>query len=604
MFNKYEVSSYQDYFQLEYPKKDKEKIKSTFKNIKNNYINQKINSDKNLSQEFVISKGKDSIYNILSGKKNTIQRTQYGGINRDIKTDFKYSNIKKNIIPSLNYVEQKFSCTYINGNTEKKNKNTNENNINSLNKRISLNKHLNQNNNQVPNRTIKFIQSQFDVEKSNDFKVSSYKPEDYDYISKNIEGKSKIIQIFKKQNKRKLFNPIKRAKSPSYNISSSKQKLGYQAPTLQFQSFFASFTRPIHTKNNSHTQSESILRKNQLQDFNIDKLIEIGDSYEKNNMKNIMSFGKKIASIKNKMKNRKLISNFFNENVEKSYDEIIDKNENIIQEQKKGNENDNNIDKKLSPLKNIVYNGQIKRKRNVIKNAKTSYNFQNKEINFNNNKENNKVANTNIYNEKKELNNNSCNNNNINPKIKRRTVMPYHKRIDYLNKKINENKIYNENIPSKAIIKSEMDLSLNIYKSNCIININNKNSKIDNILKRNKFINNYINNENISHGELGSKILLLNQEMINQNSNKIINENKQNKKKIEDENLIKSYKIINYSNKQIPKNSRKNFMLKNYYGYDNRSHLERGINNHSYFESIYSRKKIDRKNISTDKINN
>ena len=95
MFNKYEVSSYQDYFQLEYPKKDKEKIKSTFKNIKNNYINQKINSDKNLSQEFVISKGKDSIYNILSGKKNTIQRTQYGGINRDIKTDFKYSNIKK-----------------------------------------------------------------------------------------------------------------------------------------------------------------------------------------------------------------------------------------------------------------------------------------------------------------------------------------------------------------------------------------------------------------------------------------------------------------------------------------------------------------------------
>ena len=77
--------------------------------------------------------------------------------------------------------------------------------------------------------------------------------------------------------------------------------MSYQTPTLKYQSFFGSYIRPKNVKNSSQVKSNSKRKINQLEDFNIDKLIEIGDNCS-DKWKNILSFGKKIKSIKNKIK--------------------------------------------------------------------------------------------------------------------------------------------------------------------------------------------------------------------------------------------------------------------------------------------------------------
>ena len=55
---------------------------------------------------------------------------------------------------------------------------------------------------------------------------------------------------------------------------------------------------------------------------------------------------------------------------------------------------------------------------------------------------------------------------------------------------------------------------------------------------------------------------------------------------------------------QIPKkNYDKNIKAKRYYGYDDRNNLEGTINNHSYFESVYTKKKENPMIASFEKIN-
>ena len=150
------------------------------------------------------------------------------------------------------------------------------------------------------------------------------------------------------------------------------------------------------------------------------------------------------------------------------------------------------------------------------------------------------------------------------------------------------------------------------------LNNNNKNSysvynKINNyphlndIIERNKIINNckMINSKNVPQGEISKKILLT-EEVIYKN--KMNEENKNIKKEGNEEENYKNKKytkIINNgngnSNSQISKRiSDKNFKSKNYYGYDEVNNIEGAINNHSYFESVYS-KKGQQKNISIDK---
>ena len=647
MLDKYEVKSYPDYLQIEESDSINENGNSTLKSKKTDYINTKKYSDNSFQPECVIIRNNNNISYYQSDSKNSYRSRKY--LNQNIAQEgYNFTNRKKaGSLPPQNYIEEKFSFRFT---KEEDNKNNIKGNIaSSSNQRIlvDVDPFLNQTNKEVPRRTIKSIQNQFDVERRENFKVLSYRPEDYESNS-NMDDNPKIIQIYKKQEVGDLFFPSKRNQSPPSSAHSSDKKqqklLSYQTPTLKFQSFFGSFTKSNHSENCSQTKSRD-KPKNQLEDFNIDKLIEIGDNSSKKLIP-ILSFGKKVKSIKDRMKTRSNLNKNRYENTQKSCDKILknmknDRNEqkdiidiNKINEQKienmckiiinksnnninyniKDNINNNENMNRMSASKNIVYHGQIKRKRNYHKNTKTfnnndqSKDLMNKNDNNNNNEDPNINTNININNE---LNNNINNRRIIISKIKRKTVKPNHKVIEYFHNNINnsnENQVYHRNTPKKIIQNKKIDITVNNNNNKTNYSINNKiNNYHNNILERNNLINNskMTSDKNVLQGEK-SKKLLTEQEVIYNNN--MIDKNKNIKKEANEEENLKNKKynkINNNANNQISKRiSGKNLKAKNYYGYDEANNVEGAINNHSYFESVYSRKKGLQKNISIDKINN
>ena len=137
-------------------------------------------------------------------------------------------------------------------------------------------------------RTIKSYKKQFNIQKGDNFNVLSYKEYDSD-INLNLSKKRpKMIQMYKKQEVDDIFYPSKRTHSPPLSPPNEEIKNKYQTHTLKYQSFFGSFNG---TKNSRVTKSTSKLKINQLNDFNIDKLIEIGDKYA-NFKKAVLPLGK------------------------------------------------------------------------------------------------------------------------------------------------------------------------------------------------------------------------------------------------------------------------------------------------------------------------
>ena len=627
MFDKYETKTYPEYFQIDDSDTETEKIKSTLKSKKATYINPKRFSDDVFHPECIFTKENRNISFFQSDSRNSYKDRKYKSLNKNYDINYDSDVIRKSCSSPTNYVEEQFSYNYTN--TEEKNNNINENDNNiPLNQRICLDTFLHQNSIQVPRRTIKSYQNQFDVEKSDNFNVLSYRPEDYesDYIK--TDSKSKIIQIFKKEDVGELFYPSKRAQSPqsppsSNNSSEKKGKLmSYQTPTLKFQSFFGSYTRPKNVKNNNQAKSTSKRKINQLEDFNIDKLIEIGDNFS-NKFRNILSFGKKIKNIKNKFhnlncdsenegivnKNKKIENSLKIENLTEIIK--ISPKKNVFEENIK-NMNDNNKDKKII-TKKIIYHGQIKRKRN-IKNTKT-FNIQNKEINNQNKVVEDINKNLNINITKKELSNNNINNrsntNNSTKYKKMNSKQNSNPREFYYNKNNgNNNSMYNRISPKKTQQKKKIDINLNDNHNYSINNYQN----IHSIVEKNKYITmmNRDNNNNIQN-ELSKKILLTEEDNNLNNNKNIIQQIKPTIKKAtinstnQEENYNKKYNktnLINNNNQNFKKNSDKGFKSKNYYGYDERHNLEGTINNHSYYVSVCSRKKVNQKNNSIDKINN
>ena len=121
--------------------------------------------------------------------------------------------------------------------------------------------------------------------------------------------------------------------------------------------------------------------------------------------------------------------------------------------------------------------------------------------------------------------------------------------------------------------------------------------------------NNTINRENKPQNL--SKQVILTEEDYNYNTKSYIKPSNQsisqkpiinpfNKNEIGNNNK-KFNKIIN--NNQNKNLFDKGVKGKNYYGFDERHNLEGVINNHSYYVSLYSKKKINQNNYSTDKIN-
>ena len=620
MNHKYEIKTFPEYFQLE--DSEEEKLKSKFKHSTN--VNPEIISDDFSQPECIFTKENKNIsFYESDSRDNSYKERRFKSLNKKISRPNYDSDViyKKSSSPPMNFVEEQFSYNYIN--TEENNKNKNKSNIISPDQRICLNEYMQQKSNHFPRRTIKTYQDQFDVEKSDNFNVLSYRPEDYESNYIKTDAKSKIIQIFKKEEVDELFYPSNRKPSPlsplSNTNSDKKEKLlSYQTPTLKFQSFFGSYTRPKHAKTNMQAKSTSKIKKNQLEDFNIDKLIEIGDNCS-NKWKNILSFGKKINNMKNKSKLH------YNSENELKINKILKLKKNEIHKQKgnligmmhvspKKRDNEeiiknfnDNQNKKLMANK-IVYHGHIKRKKNIKINTKT-INDQIKDIN-NRNKFNEDInKNINIDNEKKQIIINNNPNIIINNQNKFKKIVHSNGK-EFFYKENKKNPICHQIIPKKNLHRKMIDINLN-GKFYSINNYPNEN----NIIEKNNYT--MMIKDNNDNQNKSSKKVLLTEEGNNLNTKNIIQQikptiRKASLKEVNQEGNEKKYNKNNKTNlnntnfttnKSSKKFNEKGFKSKNYYGYDERHNLEGIINNHSYYVSAYSRKKVNKKKDSIDKIN-
>ena len=225
---------------------------SSFKNSKNA---EKNTFNKNITP---ILKTRKNVYKIKTAEiiqnNNEMIINKQRNKKRRIKNNI--NNINININPNTNSFDYNVCCD-----NEKKRINLNEQIIPKRNKRKKI---------------TKSCKRYFNIQKKDDFNVLSYKQPEYDTdISTTLANRNKIIQIYKKQGVDKIFLPSKRTHSP--NIIGNKRKIEkYQFHTLKYQSFFGSFNT---SKPRKIIKSVSKRTINQLHDFNIDKLIEIGDKY-------------------------------------------------------------------------------------------------------------------------------------------------------------------------------------------------------------------------------------------------------------------------------------------------------------------------------------
>ena len=332
MFTKYEIKTYPDN-----PRKNSKN---------NNYINNEKDTEQITETTFqpkcIFTKQNNNISFYQSSSKNSFKNSK----NKDKKSTANITPImktKKNIY-TINTTQEKseenaiqnFSYNYsgILDNTKKRKNRTIKNNINNINinitpnnntfnfnnnnseyidnnnskpKRLNLKEHLSQRN--TKKRITKSCKKQYNVQKRDDFNVLSYRQpeEDSDINALGIipNKKNKIIKIYKKQEVDEIFLPSKRTHSPTITNKKTEEVEKYQTHTLKYQNFFGSFNC-----NNPKKIKKSISKRkiNQLNDFNIDKLIEIGDKYV-NMQKPVLPLGKimnnNILFFKNKIKKNK-----------------------------------------------------------------------------------------------------------------------------------------------------------------------------------------------------------------------------------------------------------------------------------------------------------
>ena len=592
MFTKYEIKTYPDNPRINSKnnnyinnEKDTEQItETTFQpkciftkqnnNIsfyqsssKNSFKNSKNKDKKSTANITPIMKTKKNIYTINTtqekSEENAIQNFSYNysGIldntkkrkNRTIKNNI--NNININITP--------------NNNTFNFNNNNNSeyiDNNNSKPKRLNLKEHLSQRN--TKKRITKSCKKQYNVQKRDDFNVLSYRQpeEDSDINALGIipNKKNKIIKIYKKQEVDEIFLPSKRTHSPTITNKRTEEVEKYQTHTLKYQNFFGSFNC-----NNPKKIKKSISKRkiNQLNDFNIDKLIEIGDKYV-NMQKPVLPLGKimnnNILFFKNKIKKNKFqipintYNNCFNfsKYSKRSFNTYIDDDKenipNLINDK-------NRVTKKIISKNNLRNNSKKNIKDNDFdeneSQKKSEDNTVRKNLQFKNENETQNIKN-NDY-----LNNSGTN---VSVIIKKRNLKNnsgFLRKQNSFDKNMKNND-FEEIIPKRKFQKITYNLSLNNNTNN------NKNSNYI-LLKENK------KNEK-----------LLTYDISNYRSSR------NNKKKIEQNNnrqILIDININKRNNKYINNGVNKN-KSKNYYGYDDRHNLEETINNHAYYESLYYKK--------------
>ena len=664
MYDKYVIRTYPENCIQENSESDSENELSNLPFKKATYVNDNEYTDDNIIPSYINKETNNISYYPPNSKINLKERQIKNKtiLQKQMNVNYDSDIINKQNRTNINYLNLNDNKKNYFYNKLKKEEESKENTFEQYysNDRVDLNKYFNikQAELHLPSRTLKKYKAQYlDVEKSDNFKVLSYRPEDYETDINKPKKNSKIIQVFKKQEASELFFPSKRARSPPSSPTSAKnstKKLEkkidnnkfqsfYQAPTLKFQSFFGSFMQTKKAKNLNQAKSTSKSRVNQLHDFNIEKLIEIGDN-KSNKFGNILSFGKKIKSLKNRHKiKKKLIEK---ENMKYKARTEINTNEETqtpiqrIQIDSKDynlmRRANNNANKKL------VCHVQIKRKRNIINNQNLNTNpskiEQNSKIDNNINKQ---------YKHNQSLNKNNTviksrrvntSNNNTDENIARKKITKSNPKIQgsnffyqSQNNKVNttpinstrhstnrnNNNIINKISPIKTVQNNKINIDINKINKNDnnneIINNNttnqNNNSKfhysirnfnnVENNLPKNNYKNySLINKDNKIKKELSKQNMLTEikeLEYNESNDNDLIEDNKTsiNLKKgtiTDEEKLKKTQRINNTGIKDMKKSYQKEFKNKKYYGYDDRHNLEGTINNHTTYVSKYTKK--------------
>ena len=396
-----------------------------------------------------------------------------------------------------------------------------------------------------PKREIESYKKQFNMQKSDNFNMLSYKPMEFNSdINFDLrKKKTKINQIYKKQEVDNFFFPSKKTHSPHYTIEKNDTKDKFKILPLKYHKFFWTDNG---NKNTRVSKSTSKLKINQLNDFNIDKLIEIGDKYV-NLHKPVLPLGKrmnskimyynKIKYNKNKILYNEMIYN--NYSSDRQFTPIFSKfNKRNEDSQKKG--------------KNINKTNIIKGKKRVTKKV-VSKNF------LNNSKlckdENREDISTNSI--TKVLNfNNEIFNNDINTikKFKKKYVAKSRKEIEYSNN-------IEKNIEMQN--KQEIKPNINMFKRKTYLNLYEKHKGINTYTNKTEknIINNNRNEKQIVKNLLSEPKLLtdeqknyrskiLNKKNILINKEKLVTESKQ---------YNKDSKIMSNSNIYYKHTKQKNF---------------------------------------------
>ena len=572
--------------------------------------------------KFLFSNEDKNLSYYETDSNNSYREKKYRSLNNILRNRNNNCNfiLKKNTLPQTNYIKENFTYNLIN--IEENNEN--QKNNDSFNHKIPLNNYLIQSCNKAPKRTIRPQQSEYDVEKSDNFNVISSKSK-----KKIHKKRRKIIQYLRKGETEGFFYPSKRTQPllsplPLNNYIETDKVYTNKTPVSKTQRFFGT-----HRKVNNDDEEKKELNKTlskrkrlQFEDYNIEKLIEIGDNTS-NKYKNLLSFGKKINSIRNKNNNN---NNKLNN---KTFDIIFNK----LSVKKKLNKIGNkkgylNIKKRINVdnLNNILDKNKDKKliKNKIINNSKRYHNFKIMQTynNIYDDISNNKLKDN--FNEtqriKKNINQDITEDNNIEVEIQDFIGKPdprgrnhYYKKKEkeytqiigettprkfFLKKDKEYSQIFGGVTPRKLFIKKEADTNSNLIKKKFSI----KNFKhINNYINQKRFSNTIISKENTARNELKPKILISEDKNIYKSNKNIMQKNKLTVRNSQINNKENKTKQKNNKNYLIKKSNEK---LKNYYGYDERHPLEGTINNHSTFVSIYSRKIINHSNHSRDKRSN
>ena len=500
---------------------------------------------------------------------------------------------KKNTQPQPDYVEENFNCTFLN---------TGENNDNQKNKdsRMILNNYLTQSCNKVPKRTIIQQQSEYDVEKSDNFNVISNRSRKSEF--KNHKKGGKIIKIVQKKEANEFFYQNKRSKpllSPCpLNKKEEKSKaLTSKKPTLKSRRFYRTQKNEKNNEEKKENRTLSKRKRNELEDYNIEKLIEIGDN-NSNKYKNILSFGRKINSIKNKNSNNNENNLTFDTivnkpSIKKKLNELGNKKGYLNNKKKIRKSNINNAINKSKDKKYI-----IKKIINRVKGLpllKTTQTYGNI-YDISNFKRNENENFSESERKKKNINPDITDNNNIiKVEINNLIDKPNIRGRNYCFQKKEYTLCNDISTPRINFTQKKEETKSNENKQKLQNNFKN----LNNYIEKKRFSNTITSMGNTTRNDLTKKILSPQDQNILYKSNKNIMQTiNPTNKKIYDENNNRAKNI-----KTCLPIKKSNGIIKTYYGYDERHTLEGSINNHTTYVSVYSRKIINHNNNSIDRQN-